>query len=170
MLFWTIVIAVATAVNAAVAYFMWKVNNASLQLNRDIFNATHRPFVAISQIEAVANPEERTIALSVEIKNFGSLPCRNLQSTCDLFLAGSPMPALRIPTQPIALFPGATGYFNGSLGRQYSYDRLLSGELPLDIHFQATYEGVAGQQYRTSEKNRFNPPHRNFVVIQTEWT
>lgn len=77
----TIVIAVSTVASVGVSFLLWNVTRGYTQVTRDIFEAAHRPYIALLDLSGdgmqTGNNPVRLV-FGAKYKNSGSVPGNNI--------------------------------------------------------------------------------------------
>lgn len=87
----TVIIAGAAVINLSASFLMWRVTRDYARTTRDIFEAAYRPHVSITGISPMNYPQEKKISFTVSLKNFGSIPARNVSLSCGVYNDGRSM-------------------------------------------------------------------------------
>jgi hypothetical protein len=170
MVLWTIVIAAATVVNVGVAVFMWLAMRQSNAIAKKVFEASHRPYIGVSEHIVKINEISDGMYIHVGFKNFGEIPARKVRAKWQVFINGNLQPSQILPDDNIeTLFPGTSGGFGGNIGNPQVWASIDNGTSVLEVSFEATYQGITEETYRTNEQARYKPQVRQLVPFKGEW-
>jgi hypothetical protein len=141
---------------------LWQLN-----INRETFSSTIRPFLGIEAIEARVDNNKNFITI-VQIKNFGQIPAKNIEINIDAYLNQQLIGKDKPITQGKAtLFP------NIDLKQFYSlqpyYDNIVNGEDSLTLIINLTYNGAYNSDYSSRYKFQYYKEGRVFAPISSEW-
>jgi archaellum component FlaG (FlaF/FlaG flagellin family) len=174
----TIVIAVATVLYLVATVLLWLTTRRSVNLTRDIFEASHRPYVSITEIEAVGlngddSEEDETpdrVAIVFTLKNVGNVPAHDLRYEVRVSVDGSLMPALEEEEEPVALlFPGDTGHFFIETSETSQVDTIRNAK-SLSLLITYSYKGATQQRYSYKEKASYDSEKGDFGMIKVSAT
>ena len=163
----TEVIAIATVANVVVSILMWSVTRDYTEVTRNIFKAANRPYVGTSGIIPIKDEANKTFPINLEIKNFGSVPAKNVETAWNLSLNGVPMPVSKVPDKPLVLFPQTSNFLAATFSGD-KYSSIVNGDSILEITLEIRYKGAYQEQYYYSEKSRYAHNMNRFIGLSGE--
>jgi len=168
LIIWSsIVIAVATAINLVVAISMWNVTSDSVELNREIFRTTHRPYLGLWNAKLEANDSTRKVFLMAEIKNFGSIPATVNEFSFSVIINTDTV-KLEARDSIKIVFPTMIG----KVGRTLSwlkYKKIIEEKDRLSLDVYVKYKGTAPDEYITFERLGYIHSRNEFLLIDGSW-
>jgi hypothetical protein len=158
----TVIIAGAAVVNLVVAILLWKATAGSTKITRDIFEASHRPYVGVVSARYLHTESSQKIEILLKIKNTGTIPAVGVTSRFEL-LANHIQVAVTGPeTKPLVIFPGTTRTFGCKITDAKEYKDTVKALL--DLEMSIDYSGLEGKQYHHQSKWMRHPDHDRFAL------
>ncbi|MBU0613703.1 hypothetical protein KJ766_00240 [Patescibacteria group bacterium] len=174
---WTFIIAVATVINAGVAYFMWnnmgnqyKVAEGVLSLNKKVFESTFRPWVGVNNPEVRIDGNKKKLELVSEIKNFGKIPALDVRtrykisSSNEYYKEKNPVKDDILAKEVLLLFPDVSKKLTENL----SYDKyidVINGKDKFLVDFAIDYTGYYDTPHHTTEKYFYDQEKRMLISL-----
>jgi hypothetical protein len=156
----TVVVAIFTVVSVVVSAFMWSATRKQAQISREIFEAAHRPYVGVDNVNAFIYPGRNgtTLQIGITTKNSGSVPARHIVVMWSVSLLGQDVPREPHVDQAIVLLPEQSRVINTS--------HLLSGEMYTAFRLpDSLVEIVATIKYKGVTEKDYN--YRQHAVFHT---
>jgi hypothetical protein len=158
----TLIIAAATVANVLVARRMWRSSQASIKLTRDIFTATHRPYVGVDKTEYQEQIATREHVFHFGIKNTGTAAAANVIFTIRAILGGETH--FENTQGPLLLHPTKETRFTSRLkDNKNAYARIINGE-PLTLELDINYQGPGDKEYFYSGSRSYERPNPIRIV------
>jgi hypothetical protein len=162
------VVAIATVVNVIATLLLWLTTKESVNVTKEMFEASHRPYVHISEIE-MRGPDDddddgdlgdeaddpalrKELCFNVVFNNVGSVPAHDVVANMQLVVDGLIMPNIELEDKPIAvLFPNEEKYTTIVADDPKDIEQIQKAKA-LSLIIKCTYKGVAEKQYSYEEK------------------
>lgn len=163
----TLFIAVATGVNLIVAILMWRVTRSYTLTTRDMFEASHRPYIGIAELES-KKEENNPFALLAYVKNFGNVPAYNFLGNWQLRINGQLADLAPRTDKPQIIAPQALIHIVIYIGAE-DFLAIKDGA-QTDLVISLQYEGVTGKRHHCKNVYSYSRELRDFEIIRTEGT
>ena len=170
MLFWTAIIAVATLAYVIVTGYLLKLNSKSLNLTREMFEATNRPFISIETVASYPSSSSRPEHVFIGIKNTGNLPAKNIVPVCQIKIDGKHLAFDITPSDKIFLFPGSHNVYAIKPNNLDTITNSLKSKSSIEIFFELKYNAISDHTYTTKGYYTFNYTHDAFKVVDATWS
>lgn len=146
----------------AVLIALWQLN-----VSRDTFSSTIRPFVGVDNIKAKIDSTKNNFVVITSFKNFGSVPAKNLETTREVYIDNELIKKEKpFQQEKQILFPDKTSYLVYAL--QPYYERILNGG-DLKVYVNIRYNGVTDEEYNTNHQFQYYKLMNNLAPINGEW-
>jgi hypothetical protein len=181
---WNRIIAIATVIAAVatVLYFvstvlLWWTTKNNAKLTKEMFEASHRPYVSITKIENIGLNDEDDefgmpdiVAIQVNFKNVGTTPAHDLRYEIRVVVDGHLMPAVEEEEEPVSmLFPGAKGRGYISTDDPAQVEEIRNAKT-LSLLITYSYMGVTNQRYTYQEKTTYDSANDDFGTVKVTAT
>lgn len=167
----TTVVALASVVNLIIAALMWRVTSKTTKITRDIFEASHRPYVHISGITFTNDTDKKSLRITVMLLNVGSVPAYNFNEKVVFMLTGKE--GLNLPDieekGTIIIYPQASIESSATLSDPTDYNLITKRER-LGLTVAMTYKGAGRKKYQSEHKYVFSEEQNKFVKISDSAT
>ena len=162
----TVVIATATVVNLFVSIFLWRATAGATRITRDIFEASHRPYLGVTQIDTELDAANQRMKIVCHARNFGSIPAHNVEIIKGQNLINGVPVKYPHPTKfgKFSVFPGAPHFLNFFLRGPHPLATLPTANL--ELHVTLRYEGLNGKGYRYHQESMYHPETGQFVPLK----
>lgn len=174
----TIVIAVATVLYLIATVLLWWTTRRSANLTRDMFEASHRPYVHITLEKDEPEEEEEDedaddedaddfFRVFITFENVGSVPAHDLKFDVRVIVDGTVLPMEELEEEPSSVvFPGMKMYSAISTSDPKDIDKINSART-LSVHIKSTYKGATEKQYSYEDKADYDPEDGSFSTRAT---
>lgn len=159
----TVVIAIATVINMAVAVFQWNAARRSANVAEMIFEAGNRPYVGVKSIICIKDSAEKCLRIFAVIKNFGTATAENCDVGWKMYLNGVIVAGTSFPANTTALFPKLSHHLRAILCEPYS--QITSGASILEITVHFPYSWKPKQSHIYEEKYRYEHSENAFMGL-----
>jgi hypothetical protein len=165
----TIVIAFSTVASVCVSLLLWSVTRRYTKVTRDIFEAAHRPYIALSDFSGdggqFGNNEPVRVTFGAKYRNSGSVPGNKITVTWNLRTkAGAQVKFYPPDEKETVLLSGdeeSTGIWT-DLDNELT-KAWLDSSLELEVSLVLTYQGVTGTEYSHRKTGTYSR-HRRLVL------
>ena len=159
----TIVIAVATVFYLIATVLLWLTTRRSVNLTRDMFEASHRPYVGASKISYKIDDENQMLEFVILIINSGASPATDLNQTQQILLDGIPLHMDSHESTGQCLMPKETSSHHILLTGEKFVKAINSGVLTL--RYSLRYKGVGQKQHQYDDESAYY--HNKGLLIHT---
>ena len=159
----TVVIALAAIINLVVSTLLWRETRSYSKTTRDMFEASHRPYVGVHRIQFTNDESQRKITIRAEIHNKGSVPAQRVEYEVKVVANGFPLPVIMAEHKPSLIFPGTPAFNTSHITDAKEYRDTIS--MPIDFFLSVHYEGVANRKYSYEGQWMHRPGENCFVVL-----
>lgn len=170
---WTIVVALCAIASVYVAIKMWKATKKYTEVTEDIFLSQQRPYIGRSRHIIRFIDGKKIIDLSLFIKNYGTIPAKNVSAVINVFVNGTLLSDVENnKTEGQVLFPTQEHPIDFVFDLHKipdSYDEIKNGKLTFEIITEIRYDGVTKTQYTTKEKEVYKHIINSFLKVFGEW-
>lgn len=180
----TAVIAIGTLVNVCVSYRMTRAVKDSADASKTVadvtratFDAAHRPYFAISQVELENFEAEDDARIRVVTKNYGKVPLRMTDYNIRAIVADEDRPeeppvANRfLPAGSGVVLPNDEATFHCGLAESWLHNVLARADVELSVIADFTYVPLGSDgEYRSQSKHKYNPELGVFETIGSKMT
>ena len=170
MLFWTAIIAVATLAYVIVTGYLLKLNSALLNLTREIFESTNRPFISFETVASYPTSFTRPEHVFIGIKNTGNLPAKNIIPICQIKIDGKNLAFDITPSDKIFLFPGSHNVYAIKPHDLDIITNSLKSKLSIEIFFELKYDSTSDHTFTTKGFYSYNYTHDGFKIVDGTWS
>ena len=171
---WTIVVALCAIASVYVAIRMLKATKKYTEVTENIFLTSQRPYIGRSTHKIRFVEEKKVIDLSVFIKNYGTVPAKNVSTIINIFVNGTLLSDVENnKTVGQVLFPTQEHPIDFIFDLHKlpdSYYEIKNGKLTFEIMTEIKYDGVTETQYTTKEKEVYKHIINSFLKVFGEWT
>lgn len=148
----TIVIAVSTVASVGVSFLLWNVTRGYTQVTRDIFEAAHRPYIALLDLSGdgmQTGDYPVRLVFGAKYRNSGSVPANNVTVKWNLTTKSGAGVKFEPPDEkPTVLLPSDEESTSIWLDLEAEFNKAwLDSELELQVSLVVTYRGVTGKEY-----------------------
>lgn len=161
----TIIIALAAVVNFIVAWLLWRTTVGYTKVTRDIFDASHRPYVGVVMVDYVRHHSPLQVELIGHIKNVGTVPARDVKIQHQLIMNGKAQSPSGLDTNFGVIFPGVEVQWRCCTSNDEEYKECLTANL--EVRMTIDYAGLAGQSYRYEYQAMRERSRDVFAVLKT---
>lgn len=170
---WTIVVALCAVASVYVAIKMLKATKKYTEVTEDIFLTSQRPYIGRSGHIIRFIDEKKIIDLSFFIKNYGTIPAKNVSAVINVFMNETLQPDIENnKTEGQVMFPSQEYPIDFVVDFHKfpdSYNEIKKGKLSLEIMTEIKYNGVTQTQYTTKEKEVYKNIIKSFLKVFGEW-
>jgi hypothetical protein len=175
----TVVIAVATVLYLITTVLLWVTTRQSANLTRDMFEASHRPYVYSFKVECGDYDHDedededdidedalpKGLYFQVGFKNVGSVPAHDFQSEFQVILDGKifPYPEHEEHGNTV-LFPGQETYIYALFEDEKEIEKLRNYKT-ISLAIECSYKGVGEKQYTYTEKALLDDNDGEFFTL-----
>lgn len=137
----------------------------NLRVTRDIYEAAHRPYVGIFEVNHGFQQQNTALLIELKYKNIGSVPAVELKAAVTFAVDGAPISddspvkdsvGVILPDQTLAARYTYYGDFNEA----------LTGNIILTFTFSCSYKGVTQQEYRYEQESQYEHHFKGFYIIK----
>ena len=166
----TIVIAVSTVASLGVSFLLWNVTRGYTQVTRDIFEAAHRPYIALLDLSGDGMQSGNypvRLVFGAKYRNSGSVPGNNVTVTWHLTTKSGAGVKFEPPDEkPTVLLPSDEESTSIWLDLEAELNKAwLDSELELRVSLVITYRGVTGKEYGHRQEGTYTPHGRLVLDI-----
>jgi hypothetical protein len=161
----TIVITIATVANLFVSAFLWLATSRSTNITQQIFEASHRPFLAITRIDMdVVN---QVVEIEITIKNIGSLIAKEVSIETDLSVKGKPTMEEEKGTNERILPPGQELIRVVQVGKT-TFENIANTYQVWKMENRLRYKNSTGKGYGCNYFHEFSGTVGSFLETKSE--
>lgn len=170
----TVVVALATVVNVAATLLLWLTTRRQVNITRDMFEASHRPYVGVIKIQRFDFPEPEEddedvkpleyIVFQIVYKNVGSVPAHSFQPYARVVVDGTMLPIVEAEEEAFAvLLPGIDQFSQVKVDDPKEVKQ-IENAATLSLIVKCTYKGVAGKEYSYEKKATYEKKLDDFTI------
>lgn len=161
----TIIIAFATAANLFVSILLWWATRGYTKVTSNIFAAANRPYVGIGSLAYVKTDAKKKFAMSLDIKNFGTVPAYDVTLEVKLLANDINIPGtMDIETKPHVIFPGLYSEQRIVIDDPKEYEAVADAMLKLFVSIG--YKGVTEKRYSCNFEYARHPQKDFFEIVR----
>jgi hypothetical protein len=146
----TIVIAVATVAYFISTMLLWRETRDSVRITRDMFEASHRPYIGLTAISHTISDEKATF--TVRYKNAGSVPARDFKVGVQVVANGIVVPQGAREEEDISVIPPGLEQFDIATITGPNELKAVKDAHTLAILFKCSYKGMTDKEYCYTDK------------------
>jgi len=166
----TIVIAVATVVYSVLTLLLFITTSRNTSITREIFEASHRPYLGIPEINTTIAPSGNAVHFECGIQNFGSIPAHNIEMTAgDLAINGAAVNLRAGEFGKFSIFPTSHHFFHTDIHDAPNAATVLQFSR-VELRISLRYEGLAKKKYTYDYHAMYNPVVGQFTPLKEEST
>jgi hypothetical protein len=167
---WTAVLAICAIANVFIALFLWKTTHTYTTITKQIFLASQRPYIGISRYFHNIHPDTSIIKLSVELKNFGNTPAKNVDFMIEALIDDKILPLDNNTNKNQIFFPQSAHAMDAIFEDRNLLLAIIANRSTLKLHTHVTYKGITTQDYSIDEVSIYSDQIKNFITISGDWT
>jgi hypothetical protein len=160
----TLVIAFAAAGSFASSLAMW-------WLTRSYARSFYRPHLGVTHVHKEEDATAKYFAFSVEFRNVGACPAKNVTSDWIVLVNGFPIqlaPHVPVPNQKAIVFPQSEYFLDAALPTEH-YSGVMAETSVLQFVVNFAYQGVTKKTYRYYAKYQYRPQVHRFMPIEGDF-
>jgi len=174
MVFWTMIMGLASLLNLIVAFIMWCSIAQSVKLSRFEIEQSYRPLITLLDIRSGVDIHHlNNIDVVSHFQNFGKIPAQRFVATWQAHQDGLPISKpIPIPMGTSDLFPGAKAEFQCTVKTTYNFplDPFNADKINIYLFLNARYTGLGDKEYSTYEGHKFEIMEGRFVLVDSKCT
>jgi hypothetical protein len=164
----TAIIAIATVAYVIATILLWIETKRSVNITRETFENSFLPIVAVPSLIPHNKPNEKEIAFTVIVRNFGNIPAVEVETSASILADGIALSPKKFETG-FLLIPPQSEIFSTFILVNGDYQRALKSS-SLSFRFSALYEGIAEKKYRYNFEGVYYPNKSEFVITSAKST
>lgn len=162
-----------TFIGLHIAVLKYRQSESQLKLNREMYESTNRPYIAIDKLKYNAENSKNTIEINLTLYNFGNLPAKMHRLYWELIVNTQRKILIAKDLKYVTIYPKKSREINSPSGKwgNISMKDILSKEsqylaiLIIDIE----YSGLHKMLYRTKEQYFCECKKDYFELIETNY-
>lgn len=161
----TVVIAVSTVVSMTVSIFMWSATRRTARVTRDIFEAAHRPYIAIEDLSGLwmqTGDHPVRVSFAAKIKNSGSVPGSEVMLVWQIFTANDVLLKQHTSEEHgTVLLPEGERAVDACLDLQADTGKAwLENKIQLNITVTLAYKGVTKKDHGHKQQATYSKSNK----------
>ncbi len=162
----TVVIAIATVLYLITTFLLWLTTRENVFTTKNMFEASHRPYVGPTGITRKDAASPRMITFNVFYRNVGTVPASECNVTVQVVTDGVLIPMeVKEEEEHSVAFPNVSYQQTCVVSEPNELDRVTRAST-LAIVFRCSYKGVGNQTYHSEEKYAFNKQYSTFTRVK----
>lgn len=165
LVFLTFVIALATVLYMIFTVLMWLSMKNSLNLSKQIFESTNRPFIGISEF-SVQFTDDGLLNPFFRYTNFGAIPAKQLLLKIEYFLNSKSIFTFKIDLPN--LFPKDKSMWGNVIKSDFIKNKLTPSDI-FSFSMIIEYNGVTKVSHSTKEFYKYDNANNSFIITESIW-
>src|SRR5260370_21032309 len=153
----TVVIAGAAIVNLLVSFMLWRATANATDITKKIFEASHRPYIGIPQVDTNFDPINHPLQFVCVTKNFGSIPAHDVEVLeTQVIRNGEPVNLDRDEFGKFSVFPQSQTFHQVNIRNVINPAHALRNDR-IELRVEFRYKGAYEKYYRYKYRALYNP-------------
>ena len=165
IVFLTFIISLATILYMIFTILMWVTMKNSIDLSKQIFDSTNRPFIGVSEF-SIQFTHNGLLNPFIRYSNFGTVPAKQLLLKIEYILNSKNIFSYEIELPN--LFPKDNSIWGAEIQSEFLKNKLN----PLDtfsFSLVIQYNGVTKTKHYTKELYKYDYKNERFSVTESTW-
>ena len=166
----TCITAACTVAYSVLTYLILRATAANTRVTKQIFEAAHRPYLGISNVDTELSQSQRQLKFTCTLKNFGSTPAHNIEVVRhEVIIPNVPPSELSLKSGKFSVFPNNERFINVNFDTGFTLIPILtSGKLELLVYLR--YTGVTEKSYAYNYHAVYDPNTGQLVPVEEQST
>ena len=163
--FLTFIIASATVLYMLFTILMWLSMRKSINLSKQIFETTNRPFIGISEF-SLQFTDNGLLNPFIRYSNFGTIPAKQLLLKINYVLNSKNIFSFKVDLSN--LFPKDKSMWGDVIQSEFVKSNLTPSD-NFSFSLDLQYNGVTETSYSTKELYKYDHISNSFSVVESIW-
>jgi hypothetical protein len=164
----TIVIAFATVINVIGALLLWRETRDSVRITRDMFEASHRPYLGVTDSKTFIHYDKQEIEFMMPLINTGTVPANDVQRELLVLIDGVRIELDRYEHQGHCVLPHLNYGHTVTLSGDKFTKAINASTVNLRLKFR--YKGIEQKGYDYELEGTYYKSTNIFAITKTNST